>query len=259
MQLIDIHSHILPETDDGAKDIKTSIEMLKIAQADGIETIIATPHFYKGVWEPDFETVSKKVEALKEEAAKEKLTINILPGQEVFLEDYTIDCINKGYIKGINDSRYILVEFPMLKLPGDYLDLIYELKIRDFVPVVAHPERYEYVVSNPSMVNNLLKEGCLLQLNSGSINGIFGKAVSKTARLLLENEACHFIASDAHTTRGRKPVLKQAYEEIGSIDEKLLLNIYKNTDKLYNNEIIEPINIKIKEKKSFFSLFRKNQ
>lgn len=255
--MIDIHSHILPGIDDGAKDVETSIQMLKIAQADGIETIMATPHFYKGAWEPSFDTVLKKTEELKEKAQKEGLTINILSGQEVLLEDYTIECINKGLVKGINGSRYILVEFPMYELPGNYLDLIYELRIMNLVPIIAHPERYEYVISKPYLVNDILKEGCLLQLNAGSITGLFGKEAEKTAKLLLENGACHFIASDAHSARGRKPVLKQAIEVIDDIDEKLLLNIYRNLSKLCQNEIIKaPIKV-IEQKKSLFNLFKK--
>lgn len=251
--MIDIHSHIIPAVDDGSKDIETSLEMLRIAHRDGIKTLIATPHFYRNRFECNFTDACKHVQSLNELAMKEDINIKILPGQEIFLDKYSSDLYKEGTIGTINKSRYMLVETSLLgSRPKNLMDNIYELKLLDIVPIIAHPERYEFIIEDNTEINDFVKEGCLFQITSTSITGGFGKEVKKTAENLVKNGLCNFIGSDAHTTGRRCPKIREALEEIKKINEEIYESIDKNSTALINNE---KLNIKMelmKKKKKLF-------
>lgn len=254
--MIDIHSHIIPSIDDGSTTMEESIKMLELAEKDGNEMIIATPHYYRGAYEADFDTVKNETEKLKQYAKTQNMKIEIACGQEVLLDYDAIDLIKEGKIKGLNETRYILIEFPMDKLPEDAFDLIYELGILNLVPVLAHPERYRYIIEKPAKVNDFIDEGCLLQINSGSITGVFGKEVRKTSELLIKSGVCSFIASDAHNLRHRTPGLSEAIDIIQEYDDSLILGIYKNLSKMINNEELKLKENRLSEKKSIFSFLK---
>lgn len=247
--MIDIHSHIICGIDDGAANDEESQKMLRLAEKNGDEIIFATPHYMKGIYEPDFDTVKQEAEKLKQMAKAEGINIEIACGQEIMLENSIIDRLQEGKVKGLNGTRYMLVEFPMDKLPEDAGELLYELKIRGMVPIVAHPERYKYVIEKPYKMNKFIDEGCLFQLNAGSLTGKFGKEVKKTAELLVKSGLCSFIASDAHDSRHRTPEFKDVVQLIQKYDEKLLFRIYKNLSSLMNNEKIETEYERFPEKK----------
>lgn len=251
--MIDIHSHIIPAVDDGSKDIETSLEMLKIAHMDGIKTLIATPHFYRNRFECSFTDACKYVEGLNELAMKEDINIKVLPGQEIFLDKYSSDLYKEGTIGTINKSRYMLVETSLLgSRPKNLMDNIYELKLLDIVPIIAHPERYQFIIEDNTEINDFVKEGCLFQITSTSITGGFGKEVKKTAENLVKNGLCNFIGSDAHTTGRRCPKIREALEEIKKINEGIYENIDKNSTALINNE---KLNIKMELMKKKRKLF----
>lgn len=252
--MIDIHCHIIPGIDDGAKNLDTSIEMLRIAEKDGIKKIIATPHFYRGRYENHYCDIKEKVLELNKEAKLRGINVEIFPGQEIFLDKYTIDYYKKGIIKGLNDSKYLLVETDMLKMPRDTLDIIYELKLLGAKPIIAHPERYEYIIENLTELNKFIEEGCALQLNAGSFLGIFGKKVKKTAEKIIKNGVGDFIASDAHSTGIRKPNLSNAYEIIEKLNFRKSEQLRENSINMHEKKEIMCRNCKIREKKRFFDI-----
>lgn len=251
--MIDIHCHVIPNIDDGADSVDTSIKMLKMAEADGVSTIIATPHFRPGVYDNEFEAVVKKVMELNQIAKEENIKIEILPGQEVFLDKNILKNIKAGNIKGINNSKYLLVELPMDRCPDYAMDMIYELKLLGMSTIIAHPERYEYIIDDLSFINNFIDEGCLFQSNTTSVLGGFGKSVKKTAYELLKYGVIDFVSSDAHGIRGRVPLLKECYEIIGEIDRVLPNQITNNLDKLIKAEEAFSEHDRIKVKKSILS------
>lgn len=255
--MIDIHSHILPGIDDGSKSMDETLKMLKIAELDGVKTIIATPHFYRGYYQNNYEDIVKLGAQVKTEAAKQDVNVDIIFGQEVFLDKHTIEDYKLGKTACIEGTDYMLVEFPMTDIPKDVLDIIYELQIRGVRPILAHPERYKYVIENPSKINEFLDEKCLLQINTGSIKGIFGKRIKKTAEILIKGGVCSFIASDAHSTAQRIPGISEALEIAGEISGSIYDIVDGNCRKLLKNEFIEPVQDRIKEKKSVFNFFRK--
>jgi protein-tyrosine phosphatase len=254
--LIDIHSHILPAIDDGAKNIEKTLQMLQIASDDGIKKIVATPHFYRGYYENKYIDICKLVEEVNIKVKEKQISVEIFPGQEVFLDTHTLDLFREGIIKGINGTRYMLIEFPMDTMPKSALDIIYELRVLGMVPIIAHPERYRYIIEKPSLINNFIDENCLFQINSGSIQGIFGRSVQKTSEILITHGICNFIASDAHSTKTRVPKIKEALEIVADLNSALKVVLTENTDKLLRDEQIMLATEKIKEKKSIFSFLK---
>lgn len=254
--MIDLHSHILPGIDDGAKDMDMTLDMLKIAVSDGIKKIVATPHFYRGHYLNTYDEVVDIVKQVNHKAKENNLDIEIYPGQEIFFSKQIIEDYRQGIIKGIRDTKYMLIELPMDRMPKEIFDILYELRIQGVVPIIAHPERYAYIVEKPSEINEFINEGYLFQINSGSIKGIFGNKIQKTAETLIKHRVCNFIASDAHTTRMRSPIIKKALDLVKGIDEELHKDILSNGQTLLDNLTIKSKAEKIKEKRSIFSFLK---
>lgn len=257
--MIDLHSHILPGIDDGAKEMAVTMNMLQIAVKDGIKKIAATPHFYTGYYENTYEDVYKLVKKINGIAKKKEIDIDVIPGQEVFLDKHTLEFYKQGVIRGIGETKYMLIELPMESMPKDALNIIYELRIEGVIPIVAHPERYDYIIEKPSRINDFIEEGCFFQINSGSISGIFGKRIQNTSRIFIQYGVCNFIASDAHSTGMRSPKMKETLERVKSLNHVLYENVVSNAEKLLNNFEIHSRAEKIKEKKTLFSFFNRTK
>lgn len=252
--MIDIHSHIIPGIDDGADTIESSIEMLKVVQADGVKKIFATPHYYRGYYENGYELVKTYLSDMKNRISKSNpdIKLEILPGQEVFINNYSLELYKEGIIGTLGDTRYMLIELPFDYLDNKTLDIIYELRLLGVVPIIAHPERYSYIIEKPSSINQLINEGCLFQINSGNIEGGINKQAKKTADILISHGICDFIASDIHNIGIRYSKLSSAYEKIKKIDIKLGERILNNMQRLVDNLPIDHVCGTIKEKRSIF-------
>ena len=250
--MIDIHSHILNDIDDGSKAIEMSINMLKKAELSGTTDIIATPHFMRGRFEVEYNEVVKRVEKLKEISRENNIDINIYSGQEVYYSRNILEYYNDKLIGTINNTKYMLIELPMLEFNLDeVINTIYELQIRGIKPIIAHPERYKAFIKKPSMINALIKEGMLFQLNGGSITGSFGKDVKKTAIKYLENNIYSFIGSDAHRDNGRDTDMTEALKAL----ERTQRNSFEENGKaMLKNEDVDFKGTLVKEKK-FLGIF----
>lgn len=251
--MIDTHCHVIPGIDDGAGDIETSLEMLKIAEEDGIKTIIATPHYYRNKYECNIEDAKKRLDVLKELSQNEGISVEIIQGQEVFLDKYTVNLYKDGTIGTINNSKYILVETSFVgSKPKDVLENIYEIRLLGLTPILAHPERYGFIIQDNSLINEFIKEGCLFQITSSSITGVFGKDVKKTSENLIKNGICNFIGSDAHTTGRRSPKMKEALEEVRKLNEDIYESIEKNSEAIISNRELDIKIELVKKKRKFF-------
>lgn len=250
--MIDIHSHILNNIDDGSKDIEMTINMLKKAEESGTTDIIATPHFMRGRFEVEYKDVIKRAEELKKIVKENNIHINIYVGQEVYYSKNLLEYYNDKIIGTINNTKYMLIELPMLEFDIDeVINTIYELQIRGIVPIIAHPERYKPFIKKPSMINKLINEGMLFQMNAGSISGDFGKDVKKTAAKYLEHNVYSFIGSDAHRDRGRDTDMSEALNILESYERKVFIN---NGKAMLQNEDVEFKGTAVKEKK-FLGIF----
>ena len=242
--MVDIHSHIINEIDDGSKNIEMTINMLKKAEQSGTTDIIATPHFMRGRFEVEYKDVVKKVEELREISRENNIDINIYAGQEVYYSKNILEYYNDKIIGTINNTKYMLIELPMLEFNIDeVINIIYELQIRGITPIIAHPERYKLFIKKPSMINSLIKEGMLFQLNAGSLTGNFGKDVKKTATKYLENNIYSFIGSDAHRDIGRDTDIKEALGILEINQRRSFINngklMLKNEDVIFNGSLVK--------------------
>lgn len=209
--MIDIHSHILPEIDDGAKDADTSGAMLRMAAADGITHIIATPHSLPGEYAVEFSRVKENVDRLNEYAGKENLDVKVYAGTEWSIGSGISGRIKEGFGCRLAESRYVLVELPMWQDPEYYKSSFYELMIDGYVPILAHPERYASLHEKPDLLERMISKGMLMQVNATSITGSEGRQIKRFVNKMIQRGQAHFVASDAHGTIRRPPVMSGAY------------------------------------------------
>ncbi len=196
--LVDLHTHLLPQTDDGTRSIKESLLCFEKASELGYQTIVLTPHYLPGV-NKSYQANCEMFRILRKKMRKKNITMNLILANEVMLSDDVVhDLVNQAIVT-INDSRYLLVELPMYSNGQDVKNLLYKLKEAQIVPVIAHPERSDYLQTDITRIDDLLKIGVVLQLNAASLFGFYGKQAKEIAQELLQQKKVHLIASDAHS------------------------------------------------------------
>ncbi len=215
--MIDIHCHILPGIDDGAADIYDTLEMALIAANSGVKAIVATPHC-NIPWDRGNYFDSMYREALqkaRQAIEQERLPIKILSGMEVFVTFDLPELIKEGKILTINHSDYLLVEFDFGEDP-EFVDIMVQrLKEIGIKPIIAHPERYDFIKEDITFAQRLIKQGCILQANKGSFLGKYGERAENTATELVKQKLVSVVASDAHSPFRRTPYLIEARKTIG--------------------------------------------
>lgn len=201
--MFDIHMHILPGMDDGAKSMADAIAMAEMAVECGVKGVVASSHGNTGGFtRSDYE---RALLGLKEELKKEKIALELYPGMEIYMDHDAIDKLTAGELLTINQSKYVLVEFDFreeLWMVQDYLQMLDDA---GYIPVIAHAERYAFVQRNPELVYHWAELGYVIQVNKGSLLGGFGRRERETAISLLEHKLIHVIASDAHGIDERTP------------------------------------------------------
>lgn len=212
--MIDIHCHILPNVDDGSKSLEESIEMAKIAQNEGIKTIVNTSHYH-----PDFkykkgQELSEVLNDFNNTLKKQGINVDIILGNELYFTDDLIGNLQNLDFNTLNKSRYLLVEFSPSNFPKNLVDVVYEIKLRKYIPILAHVERYPKIQENPNLIYDCINEGALIQINAASVIGKNGNEAEKVSEILLTNNMVHFIATDAHSSTKRRPLLKETYNYI---------------------------------------------
>ncbi len=259
--MIDIHSHILAKIDDGSKSMDMSMEMARIYVKSGISKVIATPHYMEGIYLNSLEERKAKLKDLKENLKKEDIDLKVYLGNEIYVSMNMLDDLEKKKASTLNDSRYVLIELPMHDIPLYVEDMFYELQIKGYVPVIAHPERNTKIVDNPNILYEFIKQGCLTQMNLPSLRGMYGKAAKDTAKIMLEHRMVHFTGVDAHRDEKRSPRVAKALERLG---ELVSIEDFNDITYLNGKNLLEDKEIKInqpkkyKEKKSFFGFLRKS-
>jgi protein-tyrosine phosphatase len=259
--IIDMHCHIIPNIDDGASNINTSIEMCRIAEQEGIHGIIATPHYIHGVIDNGRDIVYSKVMELNNILRERNINVDIYPGCEVFICPELPELVLEDKVCTLNNSQYVLIELPLESIPEYTTDVIYQLKLAGYTPIIAHPERNAIINNHPDTLFKLIRIGALSQLNATSLVGLFGKDIMRVSTMLLKNKMVHLLASDAHTVGGRSPRLSVAIDKIEKLaGSEALLRIMKNGEAILNNQLIsveDSIQIGEKEKIRFLSNFKR--
>ena len=214
MKRIDIHCHILPGVDDGAKNIEQSLEMLKIAAEDGITAIIATPHFHYRRGHAKPEEVRGKVQELNAAAKAEGINITVYPGNELYYTHELLEKVKAGEALTMADSDYVLLEFFPDVEKSKIQRAVYKFLGEGYYPIIAHMERYEAFQKDRDFAYTIEEMGAYYQINAGSLMGSAGWGTKRFAKLMLEQGMVKFIATDAHDTEKRCPAFGKAAEWI---------------------------------------------
>jgi len=214
--VIDLHTHILPGVDDGVPTMEDAVAFAKVAVADGIKTIVATPHYRDGFYINPREEVLAGVAALTATLAAEGVGVEVLPGAEVHVCADLVERVKAGHAPTIADNgRTVLFELSMSQYPFDVANIVYKMRLAGLQVLFAHPERIRYFQDDVRRYEEVIRLGAFGQLTSGSALGVFGSAVEEFSEELARKGLVHVIASDAHNTRGRSPVLSRAVERVG--------------------------------------------
>jgi protein-tyrosine phosphatase len=218
MIMIDLHTHILPNVDDGSASTEESFNMCRMAKDDGINTVVATPHTLNGVYNHDGDQIKQEVMKLNSLLKREGIEVEVLPGSDVRISPDLLEQVKKGKALTVNDNQaYLMIEFPGHFLFPSAKGIVVELLRRGIIPIISHPERYPQVHNNRAMLFELVREGALVQMTAMSLTGEFGKGIRRCAEDLLEQGLVHIIASDAHNSTVRPPILSKAVEAAATI------------------------------------------
>jgi protein-tyrosine phosphatase len=209
---IDIHNHILPGIDDGASTMDEALEMLEIAKNDGICGIAATPHIMAGVYENTKESINDDLSKLK----KRVEGIALYEGAEIRISMGLLKKVDNNELPLINNQNYILLEFPAYGLPPvtELEKIVSYLKMKEITPIVSHPERNVVMVNNHTIMERLMNYGAIFQATAMSITENIHINVKESTLKMIEKGLIHVVASDAHDSVNRKPVLSEAYLKI---------------------------------------------
>jgi protein-tyrosine phosphatase len=258
--VIDIHSHILPQVDDGARSVEEAVEMARIATEDGIEYMVSTPHMFNGLSEnPEPSKIVDRVAALNE-AIKNPNGVKILPGNEVHISHDIAEHVRNNRVTKINQRNYMLVEFPQLTVPIGADELFYKLLLQGVRPILVHPERNGQIQAIPAIVARFIERGVYIQVTAMSVTGEFGPAAKQTAERLLQHNCVHFLATDTHRTRSRPPILSRGRDAAAMVigPQKARALVEDNPLAVINGEALRveppiPFGRANQEKKGFFS------
>lgn len=213
--MIDIHSHILHGMDDGPLDQMRSIEMAKAAVRAGITHLFATPHHLNEKYNNPKSNILDRVLEINRYLQQVNIPLIIHPGQELRIHQDLFLSLERDELLTLDDrNQYLLLELPSNRVPSYTQEMVYELILKGITPIIAHPEKNREFIENSNLFFELVQEGALTQLTSGSIIGQFGKKVKSFSEKIIEHHMAHFIATDAHNIGKRGFSLQEAYEII---------------------------------------------
>jgi len=221
--MIDIHAHILPGVDDGAKNWDQTLQMARLAVEDGITVMVATPHLFKGrsidrTQLNTREIILQLVAQLKHKLYEEKIPLEIIPGCDFPLSFESLKFLADGRAMTINDAnRYLLLELPATSLPPATEEICFFLQSKGITPIITHPERNMILQEMPYKLKRLIDLGCLAQMTGNSLTGWFGRGVKKISRQFVKLGYIHLVATDTHDPKRRPPVLSEAVTELSRL------------------------------------------
>jgi len=205
--MIDIHTHLLPGWDDGAKDLESARKMADVAVSDGIDKIVLTPHIYRRTKSGDDPAaLAVRMDEFLEIA--KSWPLSFIRGAEVFIHHDIVGNLKEANLT-INGSNYVFIEFPSESILPNIKEVFFNLMLNGIIPIISHPERNHVLRERPHLLFELIRMGCLGQVTARSLVGGFGRPVQKAARLFLKKNLVHVIASDAHDPVHRPPRLSE--------------------------------------------------
>jgi protein-tyrosine phosphatase len=258
--MIDLHSHMLPNLDDGAKDWEQSLAMARIAVDDGITDVVCTPHWVSGRYENTRPLILDKLAECKKMLASAKIELRIHPGAELRLDITLPERIKAGELLTLNDGgKYALIELPDGSLPDHLDEFFWGLEMGRIKPILSHVERNSVIRQEPARLYRWVERGYLAQMTAASLVGSHTEEIREFAFHLLEHRLVHMLVSDSHGLHKRSPKLSEglaaATEVIGvKAAQRMVYDIPAQVLRGESVNIPEPIPLK-KKKKSFFDFF----
>lgn len=214
MKLCDLHTHVLPGVDDGAPEMEYALQMISNAAASDVALLAVTPHCNRPYESGNYLDHNLKARFLALQEAAKNIPVQLVLGAEALVDQNLPQLLSQKKIPTINGSRYLLTEFPVDTPPEAFADMLQHILALEYVPLIAHPERYRAVCKMPQIVMPWLDMGCHLQLTGGSIMGEYGKTVQRTAAFLLQQDLVACVASDAHGLHHRSNYLLGVYDHL---------------------------------------------
>ncbi|MEX0611864.1 MAG: CpsB/CapC family capsule biosynthesis tyrosine phosphatase [Pirellulales bacterium] len=258
ISFVDIHCHLLPGIDDGAKDWGEALAMARLAVNDGTKTIIATPHQLGNFGHNDGDAVRRLVAELQQRLDRAAIPLTVLPGADVRIEPAMAERLASGDVLTLGDHRrHVLLELPHeLYLPLQ--PVLDALSRRKMTAILSHPERNQGILRRPEVLAPLVEAGCLLQITAASLCGTFGSECQRFSEWLLAEGMVHFVASDAHGSRSRRPLLQRAFERVRELtDEPTAIVLCSvNPGRVAAGQQVSPGRRKLPRKRWGFGLLR---
>jgi protein-tyrosine phosphatase len=208
--MIDLHSHILPGIDDGAKTLEVSLEMARMAVADGIHTMACTPHIYPGLYGNDASGIALARDRLQAELDARGIALRLVCGADVHLVPGLLDGLRAGTVPTLHGSRYVLLEPSHHVKPPRFEEAVFELVAAGYTPVITHPERLVWIEDHYDVFLRLIRQGAWMQLTAGALTGLFGARARYWGEKFLGEGHTHLLATDAHSSGRRVPRLSEA-------------------------------------------------
>jgi protein-tyrosine phosphatase len=222
---VDMHSHLLPGIDDGVKDFEESLEIIRTLHQMGYRKLITTPHIMSDFYRNTPETIRSLAEELRSQLKKNEIDMQIECAAEYYLDDHFEEELKKKNLMYFGD-KYVLVEMSYLNPTSNFFEVVFNLKMAGYQPVLAHPERYVFLYGDYEKYKDMFARDMLFALNLASLAGYYSKEAKKVAEWLIKEKMVHFVGTDVHHVR-HLPHLKNAiqtepYKQMESL--KLLNN-----------------------------------
>jgi tyrosine-protein phosphatase YwqE len=197
----DMHSHLLPGIDDGSPDMSTSLQLIRGLKGLGYKKIITTPHVLWEIYPNTRETIVNKQQEVQKEIEAAGIDIEFKAAAEYFIDDHFADQLkNKVPLLTIS-ANMVLVEFSMVNMPMDLQEVLFEMQLQNYQPILAHPERYSFLLRKKEVFDELKNAGCLFQLNLLSLSGHYGEGIQQLAESLLKKGYYDYAGTDLHHHR----------------------------------------------------------
>lgn len=208
--MIDLHCHILPGIDDGSRSLEMSLDMARMAVADGITVTACTPHIYPGLYMNDAAGIVAARDALQRELDDKGIPLQLTTGADVHLVPGLLNGIRGGTIPCLHGSRYLLLEPAHHVAPPRFEESVFDLVASGYIPVITHPERLTWVEQHYDVFGRLVRQGAWMQITAGALTGLFGSRAKYWGERFLNDGLTHIIATDAHSSGRRVPIMSKA-------------------------------------------------
>lgn len=236
--MIEIHCHLLPNVDDGVRSFEEAINTIKKMKELGYEEICITPHYIKGTsYTCNNENKLSLLKELQDKLEENNIDIKLYLGNEIFVDENIKELIQKEEVYTINNSKYVFIELPRNDSINKIEDIIFSLKSKGLIPIIAHPERYMIFKSDYDLLYDFIDRGVLFQVNFESISGKYGKDSKKLAKYILKHNLATLLGGDVHHDtsiffknykKNKKKIIKlikeDKFNELISINPKKILN-----------------------------------